>query len=80
MKSTVKQLTAKERELFALFYETPSFMALKRFCALEVSSLGIDALTSQSLEQVKYLSGRASFAKDLIDMIEGIYQDSVKKI
>lgn len=78
MKSTVDLLTKKEKEALALWYETPSFMALKKLCELEIEGLGKDALGSPSHEATKYYAGQADMAAKLIKVVGGIYKENVK--
>lgn len=78
MKSTVEQLTPKDRKALALFYETDAYNALKRFAELEVSALGVDALSQTEITQVHYLRGRATWASELCKLIREIYKTTEK--
>ena len=79
MKSTVDQLTTKERDTLAHFYDTEAYLVLKKLASLEIVSLGKDALTSLDHEQTRFLAGQATMAKNFIELIQLCYKASNKE-
>lgn len=78
MKSTIEQLTGAQRKALALFYETPTYEALKALCQLEIDGLAKDALDSPSQEQTRYYAGQAQMASKLVKLIRQLYKESLK--
>lgn len=78
MKSTVEQLSPKDKKALALFYETDAYSALKHFAELEITALGVDALIQTEITQVHYLRGRASWANELCILIRKISKETEK--
>lgn len=78
MKSTVEQLSAKDRKALALFYDTDAYNALKHFAELEITSLGKDALGQTDITQVHYFRGRAAWASELCKLIRQISKETDK--
>ncbi len=78
MKSTLEQLTPKEREALVHFYGTATYDALKHLCRLEIEGLGKDALGSPSHEQTRYFAGQANMAAKLTKVIKSLYEESKK--
>lgn len=78
MKSTVEQLSTKEAEALARFYDTDAFNALSKLCKLEIAGLGKDALASPNHEQTKFYSGQAAMAAKLIKIIRALYKEREK--
>lgn len=79
MKSTVEQLSLKDRQALAHLYETDAYNALKKFAELEALSLGMDALVATDMNQVNYLRGRATWAKEVCELIRKISLETEKK-
>lgn len=65
MKSTLEQLTPKEREALASIYDHDGFKALKKLCEYEIIALGKDALEAPSMEIKEMLHGKAMMAVHL---------------
>lgn len=78
MKSTVEQLSPKDRKALALFYQTDAYNALVHFAELEITTLGVDALSQTEITQVHYLRGRAAWAKELCILIRKISKETEK--
>lgn len=78
MKDSVQQLTPKEREALALWYDSASYKALLRLAEVDVAGLAADALNAPNLEQVKYLKGRADWAVDIFKLLQENYRKSQK--
>lgn len=74
MKSTVDLLSKNEKAALAALYETDGYKVLKRVHELELIGMGKDAIVAQTMEQVKFLNGRAFQSKATIDLIRGIYK------
>jgi hypothetical protein len=72
--STLDQLSPKERAAIARLHGTEGFAALKKLHSLTVEGLGKDALVAQSMEDVKFLSGRAYQSKILVQAIIDLYK------
>lgn len=79
MKSTLEQLSAKEKEALARLYGTDGYEALKKVHTLEVAGLGADALGSQSIEDTKFLQGRAYQSKASIQLIRDVHKQVNKE-
>lgn len=62
MKSTLDQLTLKERQALASIYDTDGFKALKKLCEIEIIALGKDALQASTMEIKSILQGKAMMA------------------
>jgi hypothetical protein len=75
MKSTVDQLTNKERELLALFYDTETYKALKQLCKYEIDGLGQDALASPDHNMTRWYSGQATMATKLPKLIRELFKE-----
>lgn len=78
MKSTVEQLTSKERTALINWYDSESYQALKHLAQLEIAGLGDDALNSPSHEQTKFYSGQAVMAAKLIRIVQQLYKEHLK--
>lgn len=74
MKSTVEQLTPKDRKLLALFYETDTYASLKRLCELERVQLAKDAIDLRDIADVRYYSGQAASLKKLFGTLKDNYK------
>mgnify|MGYP001562310984 CR=1 FL=1 len=74
MKSTLDQLSAKEREALARLYEMDGYTALKRLCELEILGLGKDALQAPDIGVVNLLQGKAIMAKNIPTIIHNEYK------
>lgn len=79
MKSTIDQLSVKEKEALAEFYNTEAYKALEKFCKLDIAGLGRDALQSPSQEQTKYLQGKAHYAEYLPKLVHELYKQVNKE-
>lgn len=62
LKSTLEQLTPKEREALATIYDMDGFKSLKKLCELEIIALGKDALEAPTMEQKEIFHGKAMMA------------------
>lgn len=79
MKSTLDQLSSKEKAALALLYGTDAFLALRKICQLEINGVAKDALEATVIEQVHYAKGQAAMAKKVIRLVELIYKEDGKK-
>lgn len=70
MKSTIDQLTPKDRIALAHWYGTESYNALKKLLRLEIEGLGKDALGSPNHEQTKYFAGEAAMAAKIPKIVK----------
>lgn len=70
LKSTLEQLTPKEREALASIYDNEKgFKAFKKLCELEIIELGKDALQATNMEQKEIFHGKAMMAQRLPKLI-----------
>lgn len=76
MKSTLEQLSAKEREALARLCDTDGYKVLKKIHELELIGLGKDALGASNMEEVNFLRGRAHQSKVTIELIRAEYKKS----
>jgi hypothetical protein len=74
MKSTIDLLSQKDREALASFHGSDAFNALKKLHDATVIGLGKDALIAQTLEEVKFLNGRAYQSKVILSLIKEIHK------
>lgn len=79
MKSTLDQLSPKDKEDLALLYDSDGYQALKKLNKLEQIGLGADALMATTMEDVKYLKGRSYQWKVIIQIIRDIYKQVNKE-
>lgn len=79
MKSTLEQLSAKEREALAHFYDTDAYKALRKLVDLERLETAKDHLDQTDILQVRYLSGQASSLKKLVLTLRDNYKQFEKK-
>jgi len=66
MKSTLEQLSAKEREALAHLYGTDMHKALEKLVNAERLEIAKDHVDQTDILQVRYLSGQASSLKKLL--------------
>lgn len=66
MKSTLEQLSAKEREALAHFYGTDMHKALEKLVGAERLEIAKDHVDQTDILTVRYLSGQASSLKKLL--------------
>lgn len=78
MKSTIEQLTPKDRVALAHWYGTESFNALKKLLQFEIDGLGKDALASLDHEQTRFLSGQASMAVKIPKIVKQLSEQKVE--
>lgn len=76
MKSTVEQLTPKDRKTLSTFYETDTYAALKRLCELERDELARDAIEQRDIAEVRYMHGQAMSLKKLFQTIKDLNKKS----
>lgn len=74
MKSTVDQLSTKDRALLAAFYGTDTYEALKKLVAAERVLLAQDAIDQTDILQVRYLSGQSISLKKLFGTLKVLYK------
>lgn len=79
MKSTLEQLSAKERELLAHFYDTDTYKALRKLVEVERLEIAKDHIDQTDILQVRYLSGQASSLKKLCLTLRDNHKQSDKK-
>lgn len=77
-KNTIDNLSQKERLALAHFYGTDSYNALVKFCQLEIDGLAKDALSAIHMDGINFLKGRASFAKELPQLLKAINESTEK--
>lgn len=78
MKSTVDQLTSKDRQALVHLYGTAAFDAIKSLCKLEIEGLGKDALISPNHEQTRFYSGQAVMAAKITNIIKDLHKEHLK--
>ena len=66
MRSPLENLTKKERELLANFYNTETYKALRKLIDEERIHLAQDHVDLVDILQVRYLSGQTQSLKKLI--------------
>lgn len=79
MKSVIEKLTPADRQLLALFYETPTHKTLTKLITLEREELARDALDQREISEVRWLNGGATKLKGLLLTIKEVYRISNKK-
>lgn len=79
MKSTIEQLSIKEREVLAGFYDTPAYKALRRLIDIERLELAKDHVDEIDIMQVRYLSGQAASLAKLVVTIRDNFKSIEKK-
>ena len=79
MKSTLEQLSAKEREALAHFYTTDAHKAQEKLINLERLELAKDHVGKRDILDVCYLSGQSDGLKKLILTIRENYKTFDKK-
>lgn len=78
--STLDKLSQKQKEALSKIYDMPeTYDALIKLCELEIAALGTSALSTNSLEDLKSLHGRAIMARDLPLAIKDINKRINKK-
>lgn len=75
MKSSLKSLSLSERKALAKWYGSDSYKALEHLAKLEVEGLAADALMASTMEEVRRLQGRSSWAVDLFKLVRLIYKE-----
>lgn len=79
MKSVIEQLTPAEKKLLALFYNTPTYNAVKKIIEIERLELAKDSLEQLDIGQVRWLNGGATKLRGLLTTIANINAISEKK-
>jgi hypothetical protein len=79
MKSTLEQLTSKEKDALARLYETEGYKVLKKIHDLEIRGLGKDALDAPSMETLHFLRGRAQQSTITLKLIRDLFKKSNKE-
>ncbi len=78
MRSTLEQLSEKERKALANFYGTDAEKALRKLIDLERLNLAKDHVDQVDILQVRYLSGAAHSLKQLVFTLKTNYKDNNK--
>lgn len=79
MKSTLEQLSSKEREALAHLYGTDAFKALRKLIDVERLELAKDHVGQTDILQVRYLSGQSDGLKKLVLTVRDVHKQSEKK-
>lgn len=79
MKSTLEQLSTKEREALAHFYGTEAHKVLEKLVNEERLEIAKDHVDQTDILQVRYLSGQASSLKKLLLTLRENYKHFNKK-
>lgn len=69
VKSTLDNLSLKEREALAALYDMDGFKALKKLCEAEIVALGQDALQASTMEQKEVFRGKAIMAQHIPQVV-----------
>lgn len=77
-KSSIEQLSAKERELLARLYETDHYKVLIRLIEIERLELAKDHVDETDISTIRYLSGQARGLKKLVGTIRDNYTKTQK--
>lgn len=78
MKSTIKQLTANERETLALLYDKIDFKVLTKLINIERLELAKDAIEQQDIGEVRYLHGQSIALQKLLGTIKENFKELQK--
>ncbi len=73
VKSTLEQLSGKERQALALFYETDAYKALINLIQAERLEIAKDHLDQSDILMIRYLSGQANGLKKLVLTLKDNY-------
>lgn len=79
MKSTLEQLSAKEREALAHFYDTDAHKALRKLIDVERLELAKDHVNQTDILHVRFLSGQSDGLKKLALTLRENYKHFDKK-
>lgn len=80
MKSTLEQLSAKEREALAHLVDTDGFKAFVKLIEAERMEIAKDHVDEIDILQVRYLSGQASSLKKLVNTLRENHKQFDKKV
>ena len=75
MKSTLDGLNISEKKALAHWYGTDSYKALEKLAKLEVEGLAADALKATSMEEIRRLQGRSSWAVDIFKLLRQLHKE-----
>lgn len=78
MKNTLQQLSFKEQEILAQWYNSESYKVVKKLIEIERLELTKDHLEVQDILQIRYLSGQAASLKKLLVTIRQHYKSKEK--
>lgn len=78
MKSPIKQLSAKEREALALFYDTETYRTLLKLIEFEKTQYAEQHVGQMDIGQIRYLTGMVGSLNKLINTLAENYKDAKK--
>ncbi len=78
MSSVVSRLSPKDKRVLALFYETATYMSLKKLVKMVRANAATKCLTATDFLEVKHLQGQEHALAVLLNEIEKIHKADQK--